>query len=222
MLLIVIICACAVLAILVGLFIFSITKNYRKLSKLKSVVKESYSTLEVFLEKRTEIVSKISAFFEEEDIKIPEVATIMNVLTQLKNNLDNPKRYSLEASFTITLDNAEKTLKNLHLENSNFVQLVYNLFEVQEDAKRARNYYNNTVEQYNKKLNTFPANISARLFKFKKEFYVKKMLERIYQYSIKDLTIYITKLAKIDSDTKSGNTTETSLELFLIEKEKSS
>ena len=76
-------------------------------------------------------------------------------------------------SFTVALDGAEKKLKDLHLENAEFVQLVYNLFEVQEDAKRSRNYYNNTVEEYNKKLNSFPSNISARLFKFKKEFYVK-------------------------------------------------
>ena len=158
---------------LVFICIFSISKNYRKLSKLQSIVKESYSTLEIFLDKRTEIISKMVDLFEPEDIKKAEIATILNIFTQLKNNQENNKRFSLEASLTTALDGAENVLKNIHLDDTDFIQLVLNCNYVQDDLKRARNYYNNNVEAYNKKLNSFPANIAARLFKFKKEFYIK-------------------------------------------------
>ena len=51
----------------------------------------------------------------------------------------------------------------------------------------------------------------------KKEFYVKKMLERLYNHSQKDLCRYIDKLAKIDNNYKSGSSNIDELELFLID-----
>ena len=162
-----------IFVVIVALCIISISKNYNKLVKLQSIVKESYSTLEVFIDKRYEIVSKMANYFRIEDIKKPEIATILNIIMQLKNNHDSLKKFSLEANLTVALDNAENTLNKVHQENADYVQLVLNCNFVQDDLKRARNYYNNNVEAYNKKLNTFPSSVAARLFKFKKEFYVK-------------------------------------------------
>ena len=50
----------------------------------------------------------------------------------------------------------------------------------------------------------------------KKEFYVKKMLERLYIYSEDDISNMIIKLAKIDLDYKSGKNNIDMLELFLL------
>ena len=49
----------------------------------------------------------------------------------------------------------------------------------------------------------------------KKEFYVKKTLERLYQYSEKELAGFINRLAIIDRDFKSGKSNFDMLELFL-------
>ena len=51
-------------------------------------------------------------------------------------------------------------------------------------------------------------------------YFVKKMQERLYNYTDRDLTKYITKLANIDADFKSGKVTESALELFLIDKDR--
>lgn len=56
----------------------------------------------------------------------------------------------------------------------------------------------------------------------KKEFYVKKMQERLYNYSIKDLANYLNKLSIIDINYKSGKITTDMLKLFLINKDPSS
>ena len=53
----------------------------------------------------------------------------------------------------------------------------------------------------------------------KKEFFVKKSLDRLYQYSVDDLKKYINKLAKIDRDFKSGKDNVGRFELFLFVKE---
>ena len=50
----------------------------------------------------------------------------------------------------------------------------------------------------------------------KKEFYVKKMLERLYSYSINDISKKISLLADLDNDIKSGKSNFDSLEMYLI------
>ena len=50
----------------------------------------------------------------------------------------------------------------------------------------------------------------------KKEFYVKKTLERLYNYTEDDLKSKISQLGKIDIDFKSGNSKIDMLLLFLV------
>ena len=52
----------------------------------------------------------------------------------------------------------------------------------------------------------------------KKEFYIKKMLERLYIYSLDDLSDLIINLADIELEYKSGKSNIDKLELFLIKK----
>ena len=53
----------SVVTLLVALFIIISCTQYSKISKLKSTVIESFSTLEVFLQKRLEII--VNLFFEK-------------------------------------------------------------------------------------------------------------------------------------------------------------
>lgn len=52
----------------------------------------------------------------------------------------------------------------------------------------------------------------------KKEFFVKKSLERLYSYSLDDLGEYLNKLYEIDRDIKNGNDKINNFELFLFSK----
>ena len=51
----------------------------------------------------------------------------------------------------------------------------------------------------------------------KKEFYIKKMLERLYQYSEEDISNLIVKLAEVDNNLKNGKSNIDDLEIFLLE-----
>jgi len=64
------------------------------------------------------------------------------------------------------------------------------------------------------------SNLNISKFIGKKEFYVKKMLERIYRYTEEDLAKFISKLADIERDYKSGKSNIDMLELFIIDKER--
>ena len=50
----------------------------------------------------------------------------------------------------------------------------------------------------------------------KKEFYVKKMLERLYIYSLDDICSLITSLADIDNKLKNGEANIDLLELYIL------
>lgn len=50
----------------------------------------------------------------------------------------------------------------------------------------------------------------------KKEFFVKKSIERLYDYQIEDLSNYLQQLAKIDYEFKSGKCNANMLEFFLL------
>lgn len=52
----------------------------------------------------------------------------------------------------------------------------------------------------------------------KKEYFVKKSLERLYQYTVDNLTNYLGELALIDRNFKSGKSNIDELELFILNK----
>ena len=63
------------------------------------------------------------------------------------------------------------------------------------------------------------SNLEIAKFIGKKEFFVKKSLDRLYMYSLNDLGIYIKKLAIIDREIKNGQDNVNKFELFLYCKE---
>lgn len=168
----VIIAICVASVLVIGLICFLIV-NYKKMAKLKSIVKESYSTLEVFLEKRLEIVFNILSACSQNDIKNKEIGNLLSVATQLKQNLTTERRFSLESS----LDNACKTsltkLATINTDNSAYLKNLKNLALIQSEIISAKNYYNNNVEAYNKKVTKGASSFVATVFGLKKEYYLK-------------------------------------------------
>jgi LemA protein len=53
--------------------------------------------------------------------------------------------------------------------NENFAQLQIEISKVEHDLQRARRYYNGSVRDLNTKIQQFPSNIIASIFKFEDE-----------------------------------------------------
>ena len=62
------------------------------------------------------------------------------------------------------------------------------------------------------------SNYKIASFIGKKEFYVKKMLERLNKYTIRDIEEMINKLGDIDREYKTGKNNSLALSLFLLGK----
>ena len=167
-------------------------------------------------------------------------STIEYLLARTNNNLDNVKN---ELDKLLIYKEKEKiiTIQDIDLlvpENIDTIIYEFTNAVLENDQETTIKMYNNFKMQnisfdylITSLANTFRQALVIKLLKEdklsnaeiakeigKKEFYVKKMLERIYNYSQEDLTKYLTKLATIDRRFKSGKSNLDELELFLISK----
>ena len=53
--------------------------------------------------------------------------------------------------------------------NANFQQLMSELKDAEEKIRYSRQFYNDTVQKYNTKIEVFPSNIIANMFGFRQE-----------------------------------------------------
>ena len=131
----------------------------------------------------------------KEDIDLLVADSIDNVIYEFTNAvLDND------------LEKVSSMYNNFKIQNISIDYLITSLANVFRQALVIKMLYNQG------KSNSDIAKVIG-----KKEFYVKKMLERLYAYSEDDLSNKIIRLAQIDLDFKSGKSNTDMLELFLLD-----
>ena len=147
------------IVILVYVFI-----QYNSLVKSNNLVKEAFSTMDVYLKKRWDLVPNLVesvkgyAEYEKE---------IFSEITKLRTN-------SYDAMTTNNKINMNEQLTQEISENypelkasSNFSQLSKELTKIEDDIANSRKYYNGTVRILNNQIQMFPSNIIAKIFGFK-------------------------------------------------------
>ena len=157
-----------VIGILLIIFVY-ILILYNTFVRLNNKVDEAFSTMDVYLKKRWDIIPNIV-----ETVKSYakyEKDTFENVI-QLRNNYDN---LSDEEKIKINESLSNNVNKIMILvesypdlkANENFKNLSNQLVKIEDDIANARKYYNGTVRIYNNKVEMFPNNIFAKLFGYK-------------------------------------------------------
>ena len=129
----------------------------------------------------------------------------------------------IELLIADSIDNVVYEFTNAIIDNDyNKVAQMYNNFKIQNVAFDylmailANNFHQLlTIKILN---NDGKSNMEIAKIIGKKEYYVKKNLERLYQYTISDFERYIDKLARIDYNFKTGKSNIDELELFLLSK----
>lgn len=140
--------------------------------------------------------------YKENDKKI----TKEDIDLLITDSIDNVIYEFTNAVLENNLDTVTKMYNNFKLENVSPDYLLVSLSNVFRQALIIKMLANDGKSNFD---------ISKVIGK--KEFYVKKMLERLYNYTEKDLCHYIEKLAEIDKNNKQGNTNIDELALFLID-----
>ena len=160
-----------IIAIIVLLVIY-VFITYNGLIKSKNYVKEAFSTMDVYLKKRWDLIPNIVevvkgyAKYEQETL-----SKVTELRTNAYDSLAVDKKISINEQITTGISKIIAISENYPELKANeiFIQLSNELINVEKDNENSRKYYNGTVRNYNNKIQMFPSNIIASLFGFKEE-----------------------------------------------------
>ena len=165
-----------VIIAIVVIFLVLILITYNSFVKLNNKVEEAFSTMDVYLKKRWDlipnIVETVKGYAKHEKSTLEEVINLRNSSYDKMNTNDKVEvnnKLSHGISKLMAIAEAYPDLKA----NENFKDLSSQLTKVEDDIANARKYYNGTVRIFNDKVQMFPSNIIAGIFGYK----AKKMFE---------------------------------------------
>lgn len=160
-----------IIAIIVLILIyFGVT--YNSFVKLSNTVKEAFSTMDVYLKKRWDlipnIVETVKGYAKHEKTTLKELAELRsNTYDNMSANekVDVNNKLSQGINKLMAIAEAYPDLKA----NENFKNLSQQLTKVEDDIANSRKYYNGAVRIFNDKVQMFPSNIVAGILGFKEQ-----------------------------------------------------
>ena len=160
-----------VLLIVVLLIIWAISV-YNGLVKARQKVKNSWSQIEVQLQRRFDLIPNLV-----ETVKgyMSHESEVLEKVTSLRTAWANTNSASEKVNIDNQLSGALKTIMAVSENypdlkaNQNFADLQNNLKETENKISFSRQFYNDAVTMYNTKLEVFPSNIVGNMFGFKPE-----------------------------------------------------
>lgn len=160
----------------VVLFLLFIFITYNSLVRLNNKVVEAFSTMDVYLKKRWDlipnIVEAVKGYAKHEESTLEEVINLRNNSYDKMNTNDKVDVNNKLSSGINKLMAVAEGYPDLKA-SDNFRDLSSQLTKVEDDIANARKYYNGTVRIFNNKVQMFPSNIVAFMFGYK----AKKMFE---------------------------------------------
>lgn len=156
------------------IFISIWIKCYNTLLRLKNQIDEAWSTIDVQLKKRYDLipnlVETVKGYAKHESGTLEAVIKARNVAisattTSAKIDAENALSGTLKSLFK--LQEAYPQLKA----NQNFMDLQKQLRDVEDEIASARRYYNAVVREFNTRLEIFPSNLVARRMHLEKQKY---------------------------------------------------
>ena len=160
------------LIVVVGLLAIFVVGAYNSFIKLRNIVEESFSTMDVYMKKRYDLIPNLvetvkgyAAHEQGTFEKVTAARTAAQNATSVEGRMaaENTLTGTLKSLFAVA--EAYPDLKA----NANFMDLQSQLKLVEQDIANSRKYYNATVKEYNTKTEQFPANIIAKLFHFQRK-----------------------------------------------------
>jgi LemA protein len=154
---------------LVALLVFWLIAIYNGLVRLRNLVKEGWSGMDVQLKRRADLIPNL---VETVKAYMGHEREVLTRVTELRSQSMGAREVSekgrLEGALSRSLANLFAVAEGYPelKANENFLDLQKQLSEIEEEIQLARRYYNGTVRNLNIKVESFPSNIVAGFFKF--------------------------------------------------------
>ena len=154
---------------LVGLLIVFVIFIYNKLVRLRNLVEEGWSGIDVQLKRRAtlipNLVETVKGYMGHERDLLTKVTELR---AQSMKAQEVGEKARVEGLLSRSLANVFAVAEGYPdlKANQNFLDLQQKLSEIEDQIQLARRYYNGTVRNLNIQVESFPSNIVARYFNF--------------------------------------------------------
>lgn len=168
-----------VIVVLIVLYVISV---YNSLVSLRNKVDDQYSQIDVELKRRFDLVPNlvetVKGYTKHEKETLEDVVKARNSYVSadsMQGQLEADGELTKAISKLFALAESYPDLKA----NENFMNLQTELSEIEQKIVYSRQFYNDSVLKLNNKIEMFPSNIIAGMFKFtKKQFFEAAKEER--------------------------------------------
>ena len=175
-----------VIVLIVVLLIFWAISVYNKLVQMRNRVHNGWSQIDVQLKRRFDLIPNLAetvkGYANLEKGIFEDFAKARSLYAHASQSQDVEKAASANATLGNTLSRllmVQERYPDLKA-NANFQDMMKQLKDTEDKISFSRQFYNDTVLNYNNKLEVFPNNVIASMFKFEiaKFFEVKDEVQR--------------------------------------------
>ena len=158
-----------IVGIIVILLIY-ILITYNSFINSRNLVKEAFSTMDIYLKKRWDLIPNlievVKGYSKYENETLTKITSLRSssydeLTMDNKININEELSKCLSNIFAVSENYPELKANELYANLSN------NLISIEDEIANSRKYYNGTVRNFNNKIQMFPNNILAKLFRFK-------------------------------------------------------
>ena len=154
--------------VVIFLAIIIVIAEYNKFKRLQNKVKQSRSTIDVYLNKRFDLIPNlvecVKTYAKYEKSTFEKITELKNKYKE-NNNLEDGKEGYNEFNRLIAVAEKYPELKA----SEQFLNLQENLLKIEDELQAARRLYNGDVTLYNTTIETFPNSLFAKFFSYEKE-----------------------------------------------------
>jgi LemA protein len=161
----------AIVLVLIALYLVF---SYNSLVSLRNKVEESWSSIDVQLKRRYELipnlVNTVKGYAAHESGTLEKVIQARNAAMSASSSKDVGGQVAAEQGLAGALKSVfalAESYPDLKA-NASFIELQRSLSDIEETVANARRYYNAIVRDNNTKVESFPTNIIAQSFNFNK------------------------------------------------------
>ncbi len=164
------------------LLLIILIANYNRFVRLDKKVDEAFSTMDIYLVKRWELIPKlvdtVKGYMAHERDTLERITALRNTSY---DGLSSSEKIRTNTALSKNLGQVAMAVEGYPdlKASANFMQLSQVLYQVEDEIAQSRKYYNGTVRMLNTKVETFPGVIFAKLFGFhSREMYEATPIQR--------------------------------------------
>jgi len=163
-----------VIVAIVVLFVIILIALYNSIVSLRNKVENAWHQIDVQLRKRYDLipnlVETVKGYAAHEKETLQKVIEARNFGINAENVKDQAKAENMITSTLKSLFAVSENYPNLKADQ-HFSKLMEQLNGIESNIAFARQFYNDIVMQFNTRIQTFPGNMMAGVFKFQSKDY---------------------------------------------------